>query len=67
MAMFTRIQPADTLRRAMQARRWSQADCAKAFGVTQPAVSRWLSGERVPRHPKVRLFLLKQGADPRCL
>jgi transcriptional regulator with XRE-family HTH domain len=59
--------PADALRRFMESRDWSQAELAAHFRVSQSAVSRWLSGERVPREMHVRWWLLAEGVDPRCL
>jgi predicted transcriptional regulator len=41
----------------------SQAAAAKYLGVTQAAISRWLSGERRPR-PAARRRLVALGVDP---
>lgn len=55
------------LRMVLASRRWTQADLAAYLGVSQSAVSRWLSGSRVPRQRRVRAWLLDLGVDPKCL
>lgn len=44
-----------------------QADLARRFGITQSAMSRWLSGERRPQKREHRRMLLSLGVDPRHL
>jgi transcriptional regulator with XRE-family HTH domain len=63
----TRRTVRDAIFALMAARNWSQAEAAKSFGVTQPTISRWLTGDRRPRTRAARHRLLDLGVDPRCL
>lgn len=50
------MTPAD-IRAWREERGLSQADLARALGVTQATVSRWETGERPPPLPMLRLAL----------
>ena len=57
----------EVLRHRMATAGATQASLAKAFGVTQSAISRWINGNRRPWKQEHRRKLLALGVDPRHL
>lgn len=43
----------DNLRNKLEDKRKTQKDLAKALGVTEATVSRWVNGEQYPRHAMI--------------
>lgn len=55
------------LQRRLQTSGRTQAELAKALGVSQSCMSRWISGARRPWQQAHRRKLLQWGVDPRHL
>lgn len=55
------------LRRLQKEADLDQRAIARRFGVTQSAISKWMTGERRPRAQAHRRKLLDLGVDPRFL
>lgn len=45
----------------------NQKQWCRRLGVSQAAISRYISGERRPRSQRVRRILLRLGVDPKFL
>lgn len=54
---------ADSLRVAIDRWGWTQHDAARAFGVTDATVSRWLSGRRAPQTATATRILAVLGVS----
>lgn len=55
------------LQRRLSTEGTTQATLARAFGVSQSTISRWIKGERRPWQQAHRRKLLALGVDPRHL
>ncbi len=63
--MFLMANPADTIRKWMTARGWSEGELARRSGVPQPTIHRIITGESVsPRRDKIERIARAFGRTP---